>query len=255
MNKDPFSLEGKNIIITGASSGIGRECAIACSQRGANIILAGRDQGRLNATLSMTENAGNHIVLAFDLTDYISVDNVINEKTARFGRIDGLINCAGISTTLPFNMVKPEKMNEFFRTNVEAAINLTRIIVKPSIFSEHGGSVIFISSVMGSAGENGKVLYSMTKGALDAAARSLAIELASRKIRVNTVSPGVVETPMSKSAVYNRNVEAFEKVKAMHPLGTGNPNDVANACVYLLSDAAQWVTGINLVVDGGYLAR
>jgi NAD(P)-dependent dehydrogenase (short-subunit alcohol dehydrogenase family) len=152
-------------------------------------------------------------------------------------------------------MNKPEKMDEFFHANVHSAINLTRIVTKQSRKSEEGASVVFISSVMGIVGENGKSLYSMTKGALIAGARSLAIELAPRNIRVNCISPGVVESPMSKGAIYSRNEESLNKIRGMHPLGLGRPEDVANASVFLLSDASRWITGTNLIVDGGYLAR
>ena len=108
---------------------------------------------------------------------------------------------------------------------------------------------------MGVVGENGKALYSMTKGALVATTRTLAIELAGKKIRVNSISPAVVETPMSKNAIYSRNEESLNKIKKLHPLGLGQPEDIANAAVFLLSDASRWITGTNLVVDGGYLAR
>jgi NAD(P)-dependent dehydrogenase (short-subunit alcohol dehydrogenase family) len=108
---------------------------------------------------------------------------------------------------------------------------------------------------MGVAGENGKTLYSMTKGALIAAVKSMSIELAPRKIRVNCISPGVVETPMSKSAVYSKDEDSLNRTKSLHPLGIGHPEDVANACIFLLSDASKWITGTNLVIDGGYLAR
>jgi NAD(P)-dependent dehydrogenase (short-subunit alcohol dehydrogenase family) len=152
-------------------------------------------------------------------------------------------------------MSKPEKMEEFFHVNVHSAFNLTRIITKPSGISEEGASIVFISSVMGIVGENGKSLYSMTKGALIAGARSLAIELAPRNIRVNCISPGVVVSPMSKGAVYSKDEESLNKIKGLHPLGLGHTEDVANACIYLLSDASRWVTGTNMVVDGGYTAR
>ncbi len=108
---------------------------------------------------------------------------------------------------------------------------------------------------MGMVGESGKTLYSLTKGALISGVRSMALELAPKKIRVNTVSPGVVETPMSSKAVYSQNEESLNRIKDLHPLGLGNSVDVANACIYLLSDAAKWVTGTNLIVDGGYTAR
>lgn len=255
MQTDPFSLKDKNIIITGASSGIGRSCAVSCSKLGANLILLGRDIARLEETLSMTENNKMHVIHSVDLTDFDKVEGILNESISVSEKISGLINCAGISTTLPFNNVKPGKMEEFLKINVIASFNLTRLVTKKGNFSEDGGSVIFISSVMGVVGEVGKSLYSITKGALISGARSLALELAPRKIRVNCISPGVVETPMSKNAVYSRNEESLNKIKSLHPLGLGQPEDVAWACVYLLSDASRWITGTNLVVDGGYLAK
>jgi NAD(P)-dependent dehydrogenase (short-subunit alcohol dehydrogenase family) len=255
VNFNPFSLLGKNIIITGSSSGIGRQCAITCSLMGANVILFGREQLRLDETLEKMQEPGRHLICAIDLTEYDKVDKIIMEIVTKTGRIDGVINCAGISTTLPLIAISPKKMEQFFHINVIGAINITRQIVKSYNFSESGGSIIFISSVMGVVGENGKTLYSMTKGALIAAVKSLAIELAPRKIRVNAVSPGVVETPMSKNAIYSRNEESLNKIKSLHPLDLGQVEDVANTCVFLLSEASRWITGTNVIVDGGYLAR
>jgi len=252
---NPFSLTGKLILITGASSGIGRQCAITCSQMGANVAIFGRDHDRLKETLGLMEDTDKHFVCVVDLLEYDKVAEIVNEVVKQKGSIDGLINCAGISTTLPLNAVSPQKMELFYQTNVIGSINLTKHVVKTAHFSESGGSLIFISSVMGVAGEKGKTLYSMTKGSLIAAARSMAIELAPRRIRVNTISPGVVESPMSKSAVYSKDEESFRRIISLHPLGLGVPEDVANACIYLLSDASRWVTGTNLIVDGGYLAR
>jgi NAD(P)-dependent dehydrogenase (short-subunit alcohol dehydrogenase family) len=255
MTFNPFSLLNKNVIVTGASSGIGRQCAITCSRMGANIILFGRDLTRLEETLKQMEEPDKHLLYTIDLTEYEKIEEVITEIISKKGRISGLINCAGISTTLPLSAITTQRMEQFFHINVICAINLTRLIIKFSNFSESGGSIIFISSVMGEVGENGKALYSMTKGALVSAVKSLSIELAPRKIRVNAVSPGVVETPMSKNAIYSRNEESLNKIKAMHPLEIGKSDDVANACGFLLSDASRWITGTNLVVDGGYLAR
>jgi NAD(P)-dependent dehydrogenase (short-subunit alcohol dehydrogenase family) len=255
MTKDPFSLKDKVIVITGASSGIGRQCAISCAAQGARVVILGRDRKRLDETMSLMEHQKSHLAIIAELTDFENTEAIVKGLVADTGKADGLINCAGISTTLPVNLIKPEKIEEFLKVNVVSAINLTRSVVKPAYFSEEGGSVIFISSVMGVAGEIGKTIYSLTKGALISGAKSMALELAPRGIRVNCISPGVVESPMSKNAVYSRNEESLNKIKALHPLGLGQPEDVANACVYLLSDASRWVTGTNLVVDGGYLAR
>jgi NAD(P)-dependent dehydrogenase (short-subunit alcohol dehydrogenase family) len=252
---NPFSLKNKTVIVTGASSGIGRQCALSCSFMGARVILLGRNSDRLKETLNCMNEPSLHLTISIDLTDYERTQDAVNQIIAKTGKIHGLINCAGISTTLPLNLCKPVKMDEFFQTNVHSAINLTRIVTKQSNISEECASIVFISSIMGVVGENGKSLYSLTKGALVAGAKSLAIELASRNIRVNCISPGVVESPMSKNAVYSRNEESLNKIKGLHPIGLGKPEDVANACIYLLSDASRWVTGTNLIVDGGYTAR
>lgn len=255
MQSNPFNLNDKLILVTGASSGIGRQCAIDCSRIGASVVLFGRDQSRLEETRGLMEEPDKHIFCTLDLVEYEKTATAVKEIVSQKGKINGLINCAGISTTLPLNAISPQRMEQFFKTNVIGAICLTTQVIKPSCFIEAGGSIIFISSVMGVAGENGKVLYSMTKGALIAAVKSMAIELAPRKIRVNAISPGVVETPMSKNAIYSRSEESLNQIRTLHPLGLGQPEDVANACVFLLSDASRWVTGTNLIVDGGYLAK
>ena len=190
-----------------------------------------------------------------DLVDYKKVEEIIPDLVNSRGKIDGLFNCAGISTTLPINSITPEKMELFFKSNVIGPMNLTRLVVEPSHFSEPGGSVIFISSVMGVVGESGKVLYSLTKGTLVASAKSLAVELSTRKIRVNTISPGVVESPMSQRAVYSKDQESRNRINGLHLLGLGTSEDIANACVFLLSDSGKWITGTKLIVDGGYLAK
>jgi len=253
--QSPFSLRNKIILITGASSGIGRQCAILCSRMGAVVIGLGRDKDRLSETQALLEEPDKHLFLPVDLLDHSALEDSISEAVSQKGKLNGMINSAGISTTLPLRMMKPEKMEAFFQTNVVAAINLARVITKPANISGEGGSLVFITSVMAIMGESGKSLYAMTKGAVLAAAKSLAIELAPKNIRVNCVSPGVVVTPMSKKSFYSQSEETLNYIKTLHPLGLGKPEDVAAACVYLLSDAAQWVTASNLVVDGGYSAR
>ena len=187
---NPFSLKNKLIVVTGASSGIGRQCAVVCSHAGARVVILGRDPGRLDETLRMMREPERHVTYAVDLVDFKKVEEIVPELVCKMGQIEGLINCAGISTTLPFASSSPERMERFFKTNVIGPMNLTRLVVKPSHFSKAGGSIIFISSVMGVVGESGKVLYSMTKGALVASVKSMAIELSAKNIRVNTISPG-----------------------------------------------------------------
>jgi NAD(P)-dependent dehydrogenase (short-subunit alcohol dehydrogenase family) len=250
----PFGLAGKTIIVTGASSGIGQECAIRCSHSGARLIIIGRNPERLEETRAMLKGDLEHLVFSLDLTNYEKLGEFTQSLRSEVGQIDGLVNCAGISTTLPFRRVNPEKMNEFFHSNVIAAFNLCRSVLQEKLIGENA-SIIFLSSVMGITGTKGKALYGMTKGALISGAKSLAIELAPKNIRVNCISPGVVVSPMSKNAVYSKDEESLQRIKDLHPLGLGEVEDVAYACIYLLSDASRWVTGTNLVIDGGYTAQ
>lgn len=255
MNYNPFNLNGKIIIVTGASSGIGRQCAIQCSLMGASVILLGRSVDRLKDAQKALANRVDSTFYSVDLTNYNRVEEVLGEINLKYGMVDGLVNAAGISTTLPLKVITTEKLNKYYEVNVVSAINLTRIVTRKKFISMKGGSIIFISSVMGVVGEVGKTLYGLTKGAIIAGVKSLALELAARKIRVNCISPGVVETSMSQKAVYSQNEKSLNRVKSLHPLGLGLPEDVANACVFLLSDASRWISGINLIVDGGYTAR
>lgn len=251
----PFDLIGKIVCITGASSGIGRQCAISCSQMGATVVLIARNEGRLQETLLAMNNPERHLIKSVDLTDYAKVERVVNEIVEEKGRINGVLHCAGISTTLPLKLVNPDKLEEFFKVNVFSAYNLTREVCKVGHFAKEGASIVFFASVMGNVGESGKSLYSMTKGALIAGSRSLACELAKKHIRVNTISPGVIITPINQNLPHIADPEKRSLLEARHLLGFGATEDIANACIYLLSDASRWVTGIDLCVDGGYTAR
>ena len=253
MENNPFSLSEKYIVITGASSGIGRQCAITANQLGAFVVLIGRSQERLEETASLL-NDENYLLLSADVTAYEETLSEL-EKLLSGLKIDGIVHAAGISTTLPLRNITPEKMQPFFETNVFAAINITKLLTKAKFANPDGMSVVFMSSIMGVVGELGKTIYSLTKGALIAGTKSLALELAAKKIRVNCISPGVVESPMSASAVYAQDEEAYNKIKSYHPIGLGKTEDIANASAFLLSDGARWITGTNLIVDGGYTAR
>lgn len=251
---NPFSLEGKNIIVTGASSGIGQKVAILCSQMGSRVCLIGRNVDRLEETRVQLIGEG-HLVFSYDLTDLGNIKELVADIVAKMGVIDGLVNCAGISTTLLFKLMTPDKLEELFKTNVYATIELTRQVLHFKNVNKNGASVIFFSSVMGCVGENAKSLYSMTKGALISGCRSLAIEYAPKKIRVNVVSPGLIETAINRHQPYLLDPEKRKITESMYPLGLGETSDIANACIYLLSDASRWVTGQNLIVDGGFSAK
>lgn len=249
-----LDLTDRTILITGASSGIGRQCAVTLSGQGARIALLGRDMDRLRETLSMMSNPDTHKVFTHDFVASLDVKGLVEQIVGETGKISGVVHSAGISTTLPLRALTQDKLELFNRVNVHGPMALTKAAVTPACVNPDGASVVFVTSVMSVVGEVGKSLYSMTKGALLGASRSLALELAPRKIRVNCLSPGVVESPMSAGAVYSQSEEALGKIRDKHPLGLGSVEDVANACLFLVSDEAKWITGANFVVDGGYTA-
>ena len=248
---NPFSLEGKNILITGASSGIGRQCAIDCSKMGANVVLIGRNLERLKETYQQLEGT-THLILPFDLTETESIGGIIKETVGTIGKLNGVLHCAGISGIIPLKLSKIQEMKRYMLTNVFSGMELTKEVLKKGNFSGEGGSVVFLASVMGVVGEKAKFIYSMTKGALIAASKSLSLEYASRKIRINCISPGVIETPINSSQPYLADPEKRKITEEKHPLGVGKTTDISHAAIYLLSDASRWITGQNLIVDGGY---
>lgn len=254
MTFNPFTLSEKTILITGASSGIGRQCAIDCSRMGARVVLIGRNEERLAETRRQMTGNG-HVVMSFDLTDFDRIGVLVADIVTRCGPLHGVLHCAGISTTLPLKLMSTEQLDRFFRNNVYSAIELTREVCKIRHMSKEGGSIVFFSSIMGCVGESGKSLYGMTKGALISAARSLACEYAKRNIRFNSVSPGAILTPINADLPHMADPDLRRQLEDKHLLGLGRTEDVSNACIYLLSDASRWVTGQNLIVDGGYTVR
>ena len=252
---NPFSLEGKVIVISGAASGIARQCAISCSQLGAKLILLDLNEDGLKETIEMVERPDDHYWASINLTNYEKVGGIIEEAVAKVGRINGLLNCAGISTTNLFKLTKPEDLDKFFHVNVFTGYFLTQECTKMGNFSKEGGSIVFFSSVAGSFGEVGKATYGMTKAALLNLAKHLACELSRKKIRVNSISPGAIETPINMNLPHMKDPEKRAVLEAQHLLGLGKTEDIANACIYLLSDASRWVTGTNIFVDGGFSVR
>lgn len=253
---NPFSLENKVIIVTGASSGIGAQCAIDCSKMGARVVLVARNEERLKQTLEQCEEPSRHMILPLDLSSSDGLKETIKDVVAKVGKINGVLNCAGMSSVTPLKLVTDELLDQFFRTNVYSAINLSKEVTRVGNYDkEHGCSIIFFASIMGLCGEKCKTMYSATKGALIAAARSMACELAKNKVRVNVVSPGAIETPINAKLPHMADPELRKELEDKHLLGLGECSDIANACIYLLSDAAKWVTGQNIIVDGGYTCK
>ena len=256
MSYNPFSLENKVIIVTGASSGIGAQCAIDCSKMGAKVVLVARNEERLKNTLELCEDPSRHMILPFDLSTSEGLKETIKEVVAKMGKISGVVNCAGMSSVTPLKMVTEELLDRFFHTNVYSAINLSKEVTRIGNYDkECGCSIIFLASIMGICGEKCKTMYSATKGALISAARSMACELAKNKIRVNVVSPGAIETPINAKLPHMADPELRKELEGKHLLGLGECSDISNTCIYLLSDASKWVTGQNFIIDGGYSCK
>lgn len=251
---NPFTLEGKTIIITGASSGLGRQCAIDCSRMGARIALIARNEERLAETLASMEGSG-HGVYPYDLKHIEGIRELIREITNRHGRVDGLLHAAGLSSVTPLKLVKPSMYEDFFTTNVYTSIELAKEITRMGNYTKGACSLVFFASIMGVVGEKGKTIYSATKGALISAVRSLACELAEKGVRINCVSPGAILTPINARQPYMVDPERRKALEDKHPLGLGRPEDISSTCIFLLSDASRWITGQNIIVDGGYSAQ
>ena len=250
---NPFSLSGKKILITGASSGIGRQCAIHCSKMGAIVVLIGRDENRLQETLSRMDGEG-HLVCPADLIQLESIKPLVQDVVSKLGPLDGFIHSAGIEKTLPVKSLKPSDYEEIMRVNTLSAFEFVRYLSGSKNFNQ-GGSIVLISSITSVIGRVGVSAYAASKGALVSAAKTMALELAKRRVRINTVSPGTVLTPLMQNYLSQISEEEKQKRIEGFPLGLGEPEDVANTCIYLLSDASKWMTGQNIIIDGGYTAQ
>lgn len=245
MQYNPYSIENKTILITGASSGIGKATAIECSRMGAKVIITARNDERLSQTFFELEGNG-HIKIIADLSSDESIESLIEACP----QIDGLVNNAGISRHLPVNFVTREKMNQIFPTNLEAPILLFSRLLKLKKLSK-GSSTVFTSSINGvCGGTKADCLYSASKGALSGFVKSAALDLAPKGIRVNCVCPGMVETEIFSDGTITP--EQLAENAKCYPIGRhGKPEEVAWAIIYLLSNASNFVTGTNLVIDGG----
>ena len=253
MTMPGVNLSKKNVIITGASSGIGRACAILIARLGARVGLVARDVDRLRETMDMISGDG-HRFDSCDIRDTDQIRCVTKSITKDFGRIHGAVFAAGIAFTRPLNTMAEALYSDILRTNTYAIPEFIKHLVKKNITPDNGASFVVISSVMGSVGVPGKIAYCASKHAVNALVRSMALEMAPLRIRVNSISPGVVLTPMSRRL--NKLPESSLKaIKSQHPLGFGEPDDIANLSAFLLSDKASWITGSDIPVDGGYTAQ
>jgi NAD(P)-dependent dehydrogenase (short-subunit alcohol dehydrogenase family) len=249
----PLNQIGKVILVTGASSGIGLATAIFLSQLGARIVLIARSKEALAAALAQLDGTG-HRVESFDLSEAEAIPDLLKKLSSELGPISGLAHCAGSQAIRPLRILSTKDVESMFRLNVTAALMLAKGFRQKGVHTP-SGAIVLVSSVMGIVGAPGRSAYCASKGALQAMARSLALELAPEGIRVNCVAPGYVRTPMLEQAAAVIGAEAMRRVEEMHPLGFGEARDVAQAIGFLLSDASRWITGSTLAVDGGYTAH
>ena len=246
MAYNPYSLEGKTILVTGASSGIGQATAIECSKLGAKVIVTARNPERLQETFDQLVGEGHHQIIA-DISKEEDICSLVEQVPV----LDGVVNNAGVAGTSLVTFYKKEEIESMFNTNTMAAVLITKMLVKKKKMN-NPSSIVFTSSaegVFGSTPANG--VYGMTKAALNAFMQTAAIELGRKGIRCNTVNPSMVQTRMAipTGAI---SAEQLEIDKKKYPLGRyGEPKDIAYAIIYLLSDAASWVTGTALKIDGG----
>lgn len=242
---NPYSLEGKTVLVTGASSGIGRASAIECSKMGAKVLVTARNEERLKETLSRLEGEGHKMILA-ELTNQKDVEQLVGEVSA----LQGLVLCAGKGMTSPFPFSSRDKYEEIFDVNFFAPVELLRLMVKKKKL-EKESSVVFVSSVGGNMSFNiGNGVYGASKAAFNSTMKFCAKELAAKKIRVNSVSPGMVNTKLIKGGAISEEQHKLDMEK--YPLKRyGEPEEIAYGIIYLLSNASSWVTGHSLVIDGG----
>jgi NAD(P)-dependent dehydrogenase (short-subunit alcohol dehydrogenase family) len=249
-----LDFEDRWVVVTGASSGIGRAVAIELARHGARLILVGRNAGRLAETAAALGGA-DHRELVLDLARHDLIAAAIADARRDTGLLYGLCHAAGIVETRPLSTNTVQVVQSQLDVNVLAGLELARAVCRRDAMSPEGGSVLFIASIYGWVGMPGQIGYCATKGALAAAARAMAIELARRRIRVNTLSPGLVLTQMTEEALGKLSSEQVDKLKGAYPLGVGRPEDVARAAVFLLAPSTGWITGVDLPVDGGYTAQ
>ena len=244
---NPFSLKGKTILVTGASSGIGESVAIKCSLMGAGVVVTGRNVERLQAVYDQLDETAFRSQVVADLT----VDEDLERLVSALPPLDGAVLCAGNSTTLPLQFGTREKFDDMFNVNFFAPVELLRLMYKKKVLQK-GASVVLIASIGGTHSfMPGNGVYGASKASLNAVMKYAAREYASRRVRVNSICPGMVDTPLIHRGTITE--EQLAEDAKRYPLGRyGRPEDIAHGAVYLLSDASSWLTGHDLVIDGGF---
>lgn len=251
--RDLLQVKDRCYMVTGAASGIGRATALLLSEMGAKVLLVDINEENLKRVQS--ECKGNTDILVLDLTDAETIKGAVKEKVAMFGKLNGFVHCAGIPYIAPLKVVNSEKAEKVYKLNTYAAIELAKACSNKQIYAGEHGSFVLISSVYGLVGSAANVGYAMSKGAIVAITKSLAMELVNNGIRVNCVAPGFIKTPMADKVDGMMDSDYDDRLNALHPMGLGNPEDIANAILFLFSDMSKWMTGAVLNVDGGFTAQ
>ena len=244
---NPFSLNGKTILVTGASSGIGRVVSVECSKLGAKVVITGRNREFLKDTFEQLEGDG-HISIPADLTEPFDMDRLVKECP----EVNGFVSNAGISKVLLVKSINSVILDDIFNINTKAPILLTQKLIKSKKIKNQS-SIVYNSSISGLFCVNiGESIYAASKGAINSFAKGAALDLSKQQIRVNCVNPGIILTDLYMNNEFLTQFDKDEKMKSFPLKRFGKPTDVAFAIIYLLSDAASWVTGTNLKIDGGY---
>ncbi|MCF8379460.1 MAG: SDR family oxidoreductase [Bacteroidales bacterium] len=239
-----FNLSGKNVLITGASSGIGRQAALSASEYGATVFITGRDETRTKSTFDKLTGSGHQYFLS-DLSLAVEIPALVEKLPP----MDGIVHCAGITGHMPAKFIKPSHIDSYFNLNYNAPVLLVASLLKKKKINPKG-SIVFISSVTTQHPFFGGSLYVSTKAALEGYSKVLSVEVADKGIRSNCLSPGYVKTAMMEATGATVSQDVMDKVEKAQMLGAGQPEDVAYAIIYFLSDASRWVTGTNLLLGG-----
>lgn len=244
-----IALQNKNILVTGASQGIGREIAISASKLGAVVTIVGRNVDKLQETISLLSGSG-HKMHAVDLSNAADIDELISQSLP----YDGVIFNAGIVEYLPVKFLNESKIDAVFSVNFDSNVILSQKLIKKKLLNKKG-SLVFISSISSKLGVGGTAMYAASKAALISFSKVLATELAPQGIRSNSICPGIVKTAMTEQASDAASEEELKKAELEYPLGYGEPSDVAGLVMYLLSDMSKWMTGSDLIIDGGFTLK